>query len=177
MATSYSTLVKHSYYKTKDVYYFIRHVQLTHVDHCNNYVLTWAFCSQKTTWALNICCSCFCAIFIVPVSRPLYWSRSTRYTTRSPWRPFSPGIHNTILNCHRNNWNNLYMDIARQWIQQQHRCHAWSRNCLPFRSTWVHSRFSHFSFDYCFVCPSIYRFWLPLWYLQSLLTSVLLSFP
>jgi hypothetical protein len=27
-----------------------------------------------------------------------------------------------------------------------------------------------FSFGHCVVCPSIYGFWLPLWYLQTLLT-------
>ena len=29
--------------------------------------------------------------------------------------------------------------------------------------------FSPFSFDHCVVCPSFYGFWLPLWYLQTLL--------
>ena len=29
--------------------------------------------------------------------------------------------------------------------------------------------FCTFSFGHCVVCPSIYRFWLPLWYLQTLL--------
>ena len=28
--------------------------------------------------------------------------------------------------------------------------------------------FCTFSFGHCVVCPSIYRFWLPLWYLQTL---------
>ena len=32
--------------------------------------------------------------------------------------------------------------------------------------------FCTFSFDHCVVCSSIYRFWLPLWYLQTLLASV-----
>ena len=64
------------------------------------------------------------------------------------------------------------------------------RNCLPFRSTWVHSGFSGvrvaqslvlcvcfiysclsfctFSFGHCVVCSSsIYGLWLPLWYLQT----------
>jgi hypothetical protein len=63
---------------------------------------------------------------------------------------------------------------------------------LPFRNTWVHPVFNvarftryfvlclcfihrglsfwHLSFDHCVVCPSIYGFWLPLWYLQTLLT-------
>jgi hypothetical protein len=68
-----------------------------------------------------------------------------------------------------------------------------SRNCLPFRSTWVHPGFSGvsvtrslvlyvcfvchflsfctFSFGHCVVCSSLtYRLWLPLWYLQTLLT-------
>jgi hypothetical protein len=31
--------------------------------------------------------------------------------------------------------------------------------------------FCPLSFCYCVFCPSIYRFWLPLWYLQTLLTS------
>jgi hypothetical protein len=66
------------------------------------------------------------------------------------------------------------------------------RNCLPFRSTWVHPGFSGvrvtrslvlylcfvdrclsfctFSFGHCVICSSsIYGFWLPLWYLQTLL--------
>ena len=30
--------------------------------------------------------------------------------------------------------------------------------------------FCLFSFGHCVVCPSIYGFWLPLWYLQTLLT-------
>ena len=30
--------------------------------------------------------------------------------------------------------------------------------------------FCHLSFGHCVVCPSIYGFWLPLWYLQTLLT-------
>ena len=63
---------------------------------------------------------------------------------------------------------------------------------LPFRSTWVHPRFKWgscysissfyacfvdrclsfctFSFDHCVFCSfSVYGFWLPLWYLQTLL--------
>jgi hypothetical protein len=28
-----------------------------------------------------------------------------------------------------------------------------------------------FSFGHCFVCPSIYVFWFPLWYLQTLLVT------
>ena len=35
--------------------------------------------------------------------------------------------------------------------------------------------FNPFSFDYCVVCPSICGFWLPLWYLQTLLASVVLG--
>ena len=31
--------------------------------------------------------------------------------------------------------------------------------------------FCAFSFDHCVVCSSIYGFWLPLWYLQALLTT------
>jgi hypothetical protein len=58
-------------------------------------------------------------------------------------------------------------------------------NCYPFRSTWVHSRFlmgivllylyfyvsfCPFSFGHCVFCPfPNYGFWLPLWYLQTLL--------
>jgi len=30
--------------------------------------------------------------------------------------------------------------------------------------------FYHFSFGHCVVCPLIYRFWLPLWYLQTFLS-------
>ena len=30
--------------------------------------------------------------------------------------------------------------------------------------------FCTFSFGHCIVCPSIYSFWLPLWYLQTLLS-------
>ena len=65
------------------------------------------------------------------------------------------------------------------------------RNCLPFRmsSPPVFSRvlvtlflvficfidrylsFCTFSFGHCVVCSSIYRFWLPLWYLQTFLIS------
>jgi hypothetical protein len=30
--------------------------------------------------------------------------------------------------------------------------------------------FCHFSFGHCVVCPSIYLLWLPLWYLQTLLS-------
>jgi hypothetical protein len=32
------------------------------------------------------------------------------------------------------------------------------------------------SFDHCVVCPSIYRLWLPLWYLLTIVLSVLLRF-
>ena len=59
----------------------------------------------------------------------------------------------------------------------------------PFWNTWVHLQIlagfvlldllcnvyvlsivaCPFSFDHCVVCPSIYGFWLPLWYLQTLL--------
>ena len=64
-------------------------------------------------------------------------------------------------------------------------------DCSPFRSTRVHPRysvgacwsifsfcamfcrcfFSFFSFGHCIVCPPIYGFWLPLWYLQILSLS------
>jgi hypothetical protein len=67
------------------------------------------------------------------------------------------------------------------------RCNMWSRNCLPFRSTWVHpgfcgvhvtrslvfcvmfcpSLFVLFPFDHYIVRHSlIYVFWLPCWYLR-----------
>jgi len=71
------------------------------------------------------------------------------------------------------------------------------RNCLPFRSTWVHRRLllgfmllarslsfyvvfcrslfvllSLFSFGHCVVCPSFYSFWLPHWYLQTFLLKL-----
>ena len=32
-----------------------------------------------------------------------------------------------------------------------------------------------FSFAHCVVCPSIYGFWLPLWYLQTILTYIFMS--
>ena len=45
----------------------------------------------------------------------------------------------------------------------------------PFGIFKLFLSFCHFSFGHCVVCPSsIYGFWLPLWYLQTLL--VLLSF-
>jgi hypothetical protein len=34
---------------------------------------------------------------------------------------------------------------------------------------------SNSSFGHCVSCPSIYRFWLPLWYLQTLLLGIVLS--
>ena len=34
---------------------------------------------------------------------------------------------------------------------------------------------SNSSFGHCVSCPSIYRFWLPLWYLQTLLLAIVLS--
>ena len=30
----------------------------------------------------------------------------------------------------------------------------------------LHLSFCHFSFDHCVICPPIYGFWLPLWYLR-----------
>jgi hypothetical protein len=39
-------------------------------------------------------------------------------------------------------------------------CVCFVDRCLPF---------CHFSFCHCVVCPSIYGFWLLLWYLQTLL--------
>jgi len=72
----------------------------------------------------------------------------------------------------------------------------WSRNYLPFRSTWVHTgcwgsivssvilyclsfylRFlitSVIFFDHCIACPPIYGFWLPLWYFLTIVLPVLL---
>jgi hypothetical protein len=67
----------------------------------------------------------------------------------------------------------------------------------PFRSAWVHLSvlsgvcvtrslvlcvyfvdrclsFCHFSFGHCVICPSIYGFWLPLWYLQTLLLDLIM---
>ena len=35
--------------------------------------------------------------------------------------------------------------------------------------------FCHFSFRYFVVCPSIYTFWLPLWYLQTLFENAAIS--
>jgi hypothetical protein len=61
------------------------------------------------------------------------------------------------------------------------------QECEPFQSTWVHTFFSgvriarclvfpfFFFWSLCF-CPSIYEFWLPLWYLPSLLTKYILSY-
>jgi hypothetical protein len=68
-------------------------------------------------------------------------------------------------------------------------CHTWSKNCLPYRNTWVHPRFSlrgmfcsiysclcnvwyivvcllaFFPFGHYIVCrSSIYSFWLSVWY-------------
>jgi hypothetical protein len=65
----------------------------------------------------------------------------------------------------------------------------WSRNCLPFRSTWVHNRLvfvvfcsfmcsvlwtivvlSSISFYHCIACPLIHDFWLCLrFFLQTFL--------
>ena len=36
--------------------------------------------------------------------------------------------------------------------------------------------FSPFSFAHFIVCPSIYGFWLPLWFLQSILKNILMIF-
>ena len=44
-------------------------------------------------------------------------------------------------------------------------CVCFVGRCLSFCS---------FSFGHCVVCPSIYGFWFPLWYLKTLLDSVLL---
>jgi hypothetical protein len=61
----------------------------------------------------------------------------------------------------------------------------WSRNCLPFRGSWVHPSIcwvwaarslifyvmcctSLVGFGYCVVCPSIYGLWLPCWILCCL---------
>ena len=41
-------------------------------------------------------------------------------------------------------------------------CVCFVDRCLSFYT---------FSFGHCVVCPSIYRFWLPLWYLQTLLIT------
>ena len=41
----------------------------------------------------------------------------------------------------------------------------------PPPSPWIHPCFCTFSFVHCIVCPSNYGFWLPLWYLQTLLTT------
>jgi hypothetical protein len=66
---------------------------------------------------------------------------------------------------------------------------VWSSNSLLFCSTWVHHQFlvgfilldllfsvlffvdfclsfCSFSFGHCVICPSIYGFWLPIWYLR-----------
>ena len=84
-------------------------------------------------------------------------------------------------------------DILEQMLQ-------WNMNCLPFYGSWVHSRFlvgfmlldlycfpcfvdrclsfPPFSFCHCVVCPSlIYRCWLDIWDLQTLLTDFHESLP
>ena len=57
--------------------------------------------------------------------------------------------------------------------------HRNSRNLhLKDRIGWYipHRSFSTFSFGHCVVCSSlIYGFWLPLWYLQTLLLTIVLS--
>ena len=68
----------------------------------------------------------------------------------------------------------------------------WSRNCLPFRGSWVHPSIcwvwaarslifyvmcctSLVGFGYCVVCPSIYGLWLPSSDLRPLITGLWLS--
>ena len=58
----------------------------------------------------------------------------------------------------------------------------WPLCCLSFFRLWLlitslaSSNFScPFSFGHCAVCPSIYGFWLPLWYLQTFLVLFLLA--
>jgi len=41
--------------------------------------------------------------------------------------------------------------------------------CVCFVYRWL--SFCPFSFGHCVACPSIYGFWLPLWYLQTLLRT------
>ena len=57
--------------------------------------------------------------------------------------------------------------------------HRNSRNLhLKDRIGWYipHRSFCTFSFGHCVVCSSlIYEFWLPLWYLQTLLLTIVLS--
>jgi hypothetical protein len=52
----------------------------------------------------------------------------------------------------------------------------WSRNCLPFLVFCISLSFCPFSFrHFVCVCPSsTYWFWLPLWYLQTLLITSLI---
>ena len=40
----------------------------------------------------------------------------------------------------------------------------------------LHVSFCTFSFGHCVVCSSIYGFWLPLWYLQTLLVKVIFGY-
>ena len=47
----------------------------------------------------------------------------------------------------------------------------WPLHCLPFHLRLVIT--SLVSFDHCILCPSIYGLWLPLWYLLTIVLSVL----
>jgi len=50
---------------------------------------------------------------------------------------------------------------------------GWVPQVKPFRSPWRHPGCCPFSFGHCFVCSSsIYGFWLPHWYLQTLLAII-----
>ena len=88
---------------------------------------------------------------------------------------------------------NIMRFIERKLKQWWSTITKWNRKCSPFRTpefTPVFSRvrvtrslvlcvcfvercfsFCPFYFGHCVVCPSIYRFWLPLWYLQTLLPT------
>ena len=91
------------------------------------------------------------------------------------------------------------IDNAKKTKKTPQRCHQWSRICLPFRSSppvfsgvcvtqslvlcvcFVDRCLSICAFFFghctCVVCSSsIYWFWLPLWYLQSLLTLYFVTF-
>jgi len=82
----------------------------------------------------------------------------------------------------------LITDLYQEW---HHWLYMWSRNYLPYRSSWVHPRFSavrvarslvfcvvfcmnrylaFFSFRPLYLLSSdLSNFWLPLWYLQTVL--------
>jgi len=68
-------------------------------------------------------------------------------------------------------WNACYTKIYRTWVTHFSGVRV-TRSlvlCVCFVDRCV--SFCTFSFGHCVVCSSIYGFWLPLWYLQTLLSS------